>query len=55
MDELLEYGGRIRHRERIGGVVGLGNLFQFENYLDHLLHLFFVGGAVANIATWAAS
>ena len=30
-----------RHRQRIGGIIGFGNIIQCQQYAHHLLHLAF--------------
>ena len=39
-----------RHSERVGGVIGLRNFFEIEDYPRHLLHLLLFGASVTDDA-----
>ena len=39
-----------RHSERVGGVIGLRDFFEIEDYPRHLLHLLLFGASVTDDA-----
>lgn len=39
-----------RHSERVGGIIGLRDFFEIEDYPRHLLHLLLFGASVTDDA-----